>query len=833
MTHKKIGDMLIAIVLCIAMMCSIVTVAAGEEISTDPTEPASTESAQPTPTDPTESTDPTEPTEPTEPTDPTDPADPADPLEPEDKTMKVSDAMVDVLKQLEGFQPYAYWDYKQYTIGYGSKCPEGMETYYQSNPISKEYAEELLRKELDTFEAQVNGFIERNGLTLSQHQYDALVSFTYNVGGSWTNSSTSNLSSAIISGDTGSHVLYGLMLYSMAGNRHILIKRRVIEIDMYANGIYPENVNTGYEMPDRYRIAFMDGNGGAVKYDEHGFDTEQPIAVKTVFTSNPTGPDETGAIVTYVFDGWYTERIGGTKVDVLDASVPTGAVLYAHWKTPGGTPVVIPRQETGVKVTVTVTGNNVNVRANPDTYYASLYKAQQGETLEIVEVTTRGGLLWGRFGDCWISLQYTDYNEVISKLFPLTATVTATTLNVRTGAGTGYALVTNAQKKKGDLVQVTEWKSDGTMMWGKIAEGWIALPYVTFGDTTPDGEVTAQSIEITQGPNKLTYIQKVESLDLTGAKLSVTYSDGTVETVDITAEMVSGFDNSTVGVNTVTVSYEGMTATLEVQIIKAKIIFRLEDGTVISEKEYLYGDTVEIPAAPEKAGDNIYTYEFAGWGREVTACEGNAVYTATFNPVYIDYTVIFADEDGRELSKQTYHWGDKVNAPAEPTKAADNTYTYAFAGWDKEVVDCAGDATYTAAYSSVYIDYTVTFRYADGTVIEELTLHYGDAVTAPKNPAVPGELGANYVFDGWDNEITVCRGDAVYTAKFAARYPKGDIDGDFKVTSDDVIQLLLHVSMPDMFPIVAEADFTGDGKITSDDVIQLLLHVSMPDMFPL
>ena len=66
--------------------------------------------------------------------------------------MKVSDELLRVLKQLEGFSPYAYWDYKQWSIGYGSECPEGMETYYQSNPISEEYAEELLRGELDYFD---------------------------------------------------------------------------------------------------------------------------------------------------------------------------------------------------------------------------------------------------------------------------------------------------------------------------------------------------------------------------------------------------------------------------------------------------------------------------------------------------------------------------------------------------------------------------------------------------------------------------------------------------------------------------------------------------------
>ena len=41
--------------------------------------------------------------------------------------------------------------------------------------------------------------------------------------------------------------------------------------------------------------------------------------------------------------------------------------------------------------------------------------------------------------------------------------------------------------------------------------------------------------------------------------------------------------------------------------------------------------------------------------------------------------------------------------------------------------------------------------------------------------------------------------------------------------------------MPDMFqlPAGANADFTGDTAITTDDAVKLLLHISMPDMFPL
>lgn len=837
MRIKKTACMFIAIILCMSMILSLTMIAAGEEFATEPatstvtTQPGSTAS-EPAGSQPTEpETTPSEPVDPptTEPG--TTPSEPVDPPveEPEDTTMKVSDELLRVLKQLEGFEPYAYWDYKQYSIGYGSKCPEGMESYYQKNPITEEYAEELLRKELDYFEEKINDFITRNNLTLAQHQYDALVSFTYNTGANWTNGTTGNFNSAVISGDTGSHFIYGLMLWSMAGNRHILVNRRIVEMNIYANGIYAENALSPDAIPDRYRIAFMDGNGGVVKYDEHGFDAEQPIPIKTKFNSYPKGPDENGNTVTYVLDGWYTQRVGGTKVEMLDTAIPTGTVLYAHWKTPSGTPVIIPRQETGLKVTVTVTGNNVNVRSGPDTYYASMFKAIEGDVLVIEEVVSRGSLLWGRCGDLWIALKYTNYDDVLKERLPMQGKITANTLNVRTGAGTDYALVEGAQKVKGDLVLITEWKTDGTMMWGKIAEGWIALPYVTF-DLEDAPDETVQSIEITKQPDKLSYIHKIENLDLTGAKLLVTYADGSTATVDITMEMISGFDNTNIGANTVTVTYEGQTVTFEVQIIKAKVVFQLDDGTIISEKEYLFGDIVEIPTEPTKSADNTYTYVFAGWDQEVVLCAGNAVYTATFTQKYIDYTVKFENEDGTVISEQTYHWGDTITVPADPVKPADNTYTYAFAGWDKTVeTACSGNATYVASYKSTYIEYTVTFQHEDGTVIQQFTLHYGDPVTPPENPAVPD----GYAFIGWDKNVTACEGNATYTAVLTKNAIPGDLDGNEEVNTDDVFKLLLHVSLPDMFPVNGNADFTNDGAITTDDVFRLLLHISLPDMFPL
>lgn len=90
--------------------------------------------------------------------------------------MKTSQACVDFIKRMEGFLKYPVWDYAQYSVGYGTRCEKGD----YPNGITKEEAEQLLKKELANAEAAVNRFG-----TYTQQQFDALVSFSYNVGAGW------------------------------------------------------------------------------------------------------------------------------------------------------------------------------------------------------------------------------------------------------------------------------------------------------------------------------------------------------------------------------------------------------------------------------------------------------------------------------------------------------------------------------------------------------------------------------------------------------------------------------------------------------------------------
>ena len=197
------------------------------------------------------------------------------------------------------------------------------------------------------------------------------------------------------------------------------------------------------------------------------------------------------------------------------------------------------------------------------------------------------------------------------------------------------------------------------------------------------------------------------------------------------------------------------------------VTFYNGEEVVSTKTDYHWGDEVVLPEDPSKAADDTYTYTFAGWSPEVTAVAGNAEYYAQFTPNYIDYSVKFVDYDDSEIASYTLHWGDTVTPPADPTRAADETYTYEFAGWDPTVNPVSGDITYKATYTPTYIDYTIKFVNYDDSELATLTLHWGDEVTPPADPSKPADAQYTYTFSGWDKDVVAVAGDATYKAVYS------------------------------------------------------------------
>lgn len=92
-----------------------------------------------------------------------------------------------------------------------------------------------------------------------------------------------------------------------------------------------------------------------------------------------------------------------------------------------------------------------------------------------------------------------------------------------------------------------------------------ALDAVEKQGTTPT-EKTLTSIAVTTNPTKTTY-NVGEQADYAGLVVTATYSDGSTEAIALASLTISGFSSSEAGTKTITVTYQGKTATFTVTVV--------------------------------------------------------------------------------------------------------------------------------------------------------------------------------------------------------------------------------------------------------------------------
>lgn len=102
--------------------------------------------------------------------------------------MQTSDKGIALIKQFEGCKLLAYQDsVGVWTIGYGWTQPVDGKPIRAGMSINQETAERLLKTGLVSYENDVSRLVK---VRLAQWQFDALVSFTYNLGARSLSTST-------------------------------------------------------------------------------------------------------------------------------------------------------------------------------------------------------------------------------------------------------------------------------------------------------------------------------------------------------------------------------------------------------------------------------------------------------------------------------------------------------------------------------------------------------------------------------------------------------------------------------------------------------------------
>jgi len=139
---------------------------------------------------------------------------------------KTPSNLINFIIEHEGFSSTPYDDFKQTSIGYGSKVSSKNQT------VTKEEAMKLLEKDLEVASKPVLKMNEEKGYNWSKNQIDALISFTYNVGEGNFNKLTKN-------GTRSTEEIADMLPeYKKAGGKDLdgLIKRRAAELKLFNEG---------------------------------------------------------------------------------------------------------------------------------------------------------------------------------------------------------------------------------------------------------------------------------------------------------------------------------------------------------------------------------------------------------------------------------------------------------------------------------------------------------------------------------------------------------------------------------------------------------------------
>ena len=134
--------------------------------------------------------------------------------------------------------------------------------------------------------------------------------------------------------------------------------------------------------------------------------------------------------------------------------------------------------------------------------------------------------------------------------------------------------------------------------------------------------------------------------------------------------------------------------------------------------------------------------------------------------------VKFLNDDGTPICDPILvEKGTYADFPGQtPIKASDAEANYEFVYWVNsagercDLNSVSSDLNLYPCFKKQTKDYKITWKIGNSSIEE--TLLYGEIPTPPTNPEMPSDQKYEYVFDGWDKEISAVSGEATYRAIF-------------------------------------------------------------------
>ena len=424
----------------------------------------------------------------------------------------------------------------------------------------------------------------------------------------------------------------------------------------------------------------FDANGGSVST------TEKTMRNGTVYGELPKA-SRNG----YVFSGWFTEPNGGSIV-IRHNIVPNQdeQTLYAHWIRVKDTPVA----------TRTLNGHTYELFDKGKTWSEAeaFCESREGHLVTITseqeQKLVEELLEEGAMHQYWIGLTSTSGNLcwVTSEDYAYDHwDAGEPNYSVRAdGTPENYVHIYNVANPVSQSSQRFGWNDifeDGTY---PNEEEFFSTEFVGYiCETEAPPAPTLTSISIVSLPNKTVY-NVGEQLNTSGLRIRADYSDGSSETLS-SGFTVSGFDSSSEGIQTITVTYEGKTATFDVavrgEVSPDAVQLMIEAQTVTP------GSTFDVPILlknnPGLTGFafgvrydadklellNVKDGDYAG---------ATAVANISESPVFINYSIASKTNRTEEtLAVMTFKAKESAVGEAALTVQIDMEFGDEFLRWDE------------------------------------------------------------------------------------------------------------------------------------------------------
>ena len=284
---------------------------------------------------------------------------------------------------------------------------------------------------------------------------------------------------------------------------------------------------------------------------------------------------------------------------------------------------------------------------------------------------------------------------------------------------------------------------------------------------------TVASIAVTQEPTKKEY-EIGDDLDTNGLVVTATYSDGSTKVVS--GYTLSGFSSRVAGTVTVTVTFEGKSASFTVTIKEAPTIVTItgiEVTTKPTKVTYEIGEALDTTGMVVKAvKSNGTSEEVTGWKVDGFSSEtagektvgvtwkdaANNEYITTFKVTVLAAPVLESIKVDATNAKTTYNYNEELDktgvvVTAKYDRGDDKSISVAdceFSGYDKAT---AGEQTITVTYEGKKDTYKVT--------VNEKAPELQSLVLDTTNVKVTYEIGDNADFSGLVVKAHYDKGDDV------------------------------------------------------------------------